>query len=705
MSFVLLRLFLKTFFLRSMKHTRKQSKKQSKRQRGSISRPAARHAPYKAPKRSSAYHMAEGVFFGTRSGYGFVRVEGEEEDIFIPAHLTGGAIDQDKVLIRYRNQYGGRSRTEGEVVRITQAGREHVIGTLMEETVFLPGRRSKSYVRYTIIPDDPHLSMPLYVKELGDAKTGDKVEVTLGKRYPGQTEIWCYLTRTFGSAFGREANYNAILADLAIPTAFSSEALREAEEAAAQPLSDDGRVRRTGEIIFTIDGADAKDLDDAISLTCRRDGSYLLGVHIADVSHYVLRGSQLEKEAFERGTSVYFTDKVVPMLPEALSNGACSLNPNEDKYALSAMVALSADGAITGTTITRSIIRSRVRGVYSEVNDLFENGKASAFYEKYREVYPTLTRMRRLYRILAERAKARGAMELERPEAKILLDENGDPIEIVARERGDAEKLIEQFMLAANEGVATLMQEKNLPCVWRVHEKPTEDKISDFLTFAHNLGFDVSGVNRYDPTPLALSALLEQAKAHGNHSAVSYTLLRAMAKAKYSHIPHAHFGLGIEKYCHFTSPIRRLSDLASHRIIKATLLDGLDGRAYQSYAGRAADAATETELRALAAERRIEALYKTIYLAKHKGELFEATISSVTSFGAFAELTNTCEGMLPLAELPGGIWTYDEGTCSLRCGRDRLTLGDRVEIRVEEADLARGKVRFSLSRIIPRTPL
>lgn len=679
----------------------KKKKKPNKKGRGGQAKKvsAAHRSTHKSQRQSdSNYHMTEAVFCGNRNGYGFGRVEGMEEDIFIPSHMTAGALDGDRVLLRYRNRYGG-DRTEGEVVEILSYGRETVVGTLMEETVFLSGRSKKSFIRYTIIPDDPHISLPLYVKELGEAKTGDKVEVMLGKRYPGQEEMHCHLIRSFGNALSREANYAAILSECGIPTKFPDEVIQEAEEAAAEPLVDKGRVRRDKEIIFTIDGADAKDLDDAISLRCRKDGIYLLGVHIADVSHYVRRGSLIEKEAFQRGTSVYFTDKVVPMLPESLSNGACSLNPNEDKYALSAMVELSPEGEILSTTITRSIIKSRIRGVYSEVNDLFEKGKKSLFYEKYREVYPTLIRMRRLYLILAERAKARGAMELERPEAKILLNEEGYPEEILKRERGDGEKLIEQFMLAANEGVATLMQKKGYPCVWRIHEKPSPEKLADFLTFSQNLGFDVTGIHRIHPTPLSLSRLLEEAKERGNHSAVAYTLLRSMAKAKYSHIPSPHYGLGIDKYCHFTSPIRRLSDLASHRIIKAVLLDGENKLGYQSYATRAAETASETELRALTAERRIDSLYKTLYMASHKGEIFPATISSITAFGAFCELDNTCEGLIPISELPGGIWVYDEGNCSLRCGRDSLSLGDTIEIKVEEADVPRGKVRFSLVRI------
>jgi len=655
---------------------------------------AARRLPRRFPPRVAPFATAEGIFVGTRNGYGFVEVEGREHDIFIPAPKTGGALDGDRVAVRYGNRFTG-DKTDGEVVRILACGRNTVIGTLAREE-FITHSRGKRGARYILLPDDGHLNLPLVVTDPAGAKPGDKVEALIGARRAGMTELNVSVLRVFGGAATREANYAAILADCEVPVDFSAEALDEARDRAAEPLSDSGRKRLSREVILTIDGADAKDLDDAVSLTVRQGGGWRLGVHIADVSHYVTPKTALDQAAMERGTSLYFVDQVVPMLPPALSNGACSLNPGTDKYALSAHIDIAPDGTLQTTTVERTVIRSRVRGVYSEVNDLFQRGEDSPFAEKYREVLPTLSKMHALYRVLARKSAARGALELEHTEARILLDERGMPSEILPRVRGDAEKMIEQFMLAANEGVATLLHEKGLPCVYRIHEKPAPEKVRELMTYAHNLGLDVSHLPHGEPTGRDFAAMLGEARERGIGTAMSYTLLRTMQKARYSESAAPHYGLGIDLYCHFTSPIRRLSDLATHRMISAVLIGGEAPGKYASYAARAARAASETELRALAAERRIEALYKTLYLSERIGEVYDATVSSVTSFGAFCELENTCEGLIPLSDLPG-MWQYDEGNAMLRSAAGgTLRLGDRIRISVEEADVSRGKVRFAL---------
>ena len=653
-------------------------------------RPVARAGSH----RRTPETVAEGIFAGTKTGYGFVTAEGAARDIFIPREKTGGALDGDRVLCRYHTYTsGGGERTEGEVTRVTEAIRKTVVGTLCEE---LYGHGKHRSVRYFVEPDDTKLTVLLYLDDIGDARLGDKVEALLPPRRPGSYFLVGQYLRSFGAAASREANYAAILSECAIPTEFSREELEEAERVARMPLSGEGRVDRRDEIIFTIDGAGAKDLDDAVSLRRKKNGNYLLGVHIADVSTYVRPKGALDACSLSRGTSVYFTDKVVPMLPEALSNGACSLNAGEDKYALSCLMELTPDGSLAHTSIERSLIRSCVRGVYSEVNDLFEKGKNSAFAEKYSRALPTLRLMHRLYLTLAEKSRARGALDLEQTEAEILLDVKGNPVEIVPRVRGDAEKLIEQFMLAANEAVATLLSEKHLPCVYRVHEAPDPEKLADFIRFAHNLDLDVTPLAARDPDGRAFSVLLRDAHERGIGDAVSYTMLRTMAKAHYSEICHPHFGLGIEKYCHFTSPIRRLSDLATHRAIEAVLLDGAAPQKYFGYVRRAALAASETEIRAMTAERRIDALYKTIYLSKRIGETYPATVSSVTRFGAFAALDNTCEGLIPLTALPG-MWTFDEGNLMLRASSgETLRLGDQITVSVDEADITRGKVTFGL---------
>ena len=424
-------------------------------------------------------------------------------------------------------------------------------------------------------------------------------------------------------------------------------------------------------------------------------GGWQLGVHIADVSYYVKEKTSLDRTAMSRGTSVYFVDMVVPMLPEALSNGACSLNPNEEKYTLSAIINLDESGNITGVRIEPSIIKSRVRGVYSEVNKIFDNTADAAIRVKYKEVIPTLEKMHELYEILRRKSIERGSLELEVSEAELVV-RDGELVDIIRRERGDAERMIEQFMLTANEAVARLLADKDAPCVYRVHEDPPPDKLAELLRYAHNLGFDTGVVSFEKSEPRDFQRLLNAADEKGLLSQISYAMLRAMSKAKYSDIRHRHFGLSLTHYCHFTSPIRRLSDLATHRIIHAVLIEGRRKESYAKYAKRAAVAATEAEIRAVGAERRIENLYKTIFMKSRVGQTFDATINSITSFGFFVELDNSCEGLVPISSL-GHSFVYDEKNISIRSSRVAYRIADKVRVILVEADIERGKLRFELA--------
>ena len=640
--------------------------------------------------------IVRGVFSSSKSGYGFVAPESceAERDIFIPEDKTLGAIDGDLVEIiyhKYSNRFG-EEKTEGRVKKILEYGRKTIVGTIDEESGFLSGHRRR-HRRIILLPDDSKLFIRPAVLNDEGVRLGDKV---LARIVRNQGLVCCEVIENFGNTYTKEANYSAILAESEIPVEFSKEALAEAEFFASMPLSEDGRVDRRGEVIFTIDGAGAKDLDDAVSLKKLKGGCWQLGVHIADVSNYVKERGHLDRSVMQRGTSVYFTDKVIPMLPPVISNGVSSLNMGEDKLTLSAIIKLSPTGDILSTKLEASIIRSRMRGVYDEVNKIL-NGEASGeILKKYKEVIPTLQKMHELYLVLKSKSETRGALELESQEAEIILSSDGKPIDIQKRERGDAEKLIEQFMLCANEAVARLLSEKTIPCVYRVHENPPPEKLSEFLVFCHNLGFDTSLISREKSEAKDFSALLAQAAQKGISTPVSYTMLRSMAKAKYSDKRSAHFGLGIDCYCHFTSPIRRLSDLATHRIIHKVLLEGKRAELYSGYAKRAAAAATEAELRAVGAERRIENLYKVIYMEQFIGMTFDALISSVTSFGFFAELDNTCEGLVPISELPG-MFIFDEKNLTLRSRDVIYRLGDRVRVRLEEADIIKGKLRFSVN--------
>ena len=642
-------------------------------------------------KRRTADTLAIGTFSESAAGYGFVSLGDGKRDVFIPENYVRDAIDSDTVKISYRTyrDMNGEERTEGRVLEVVEYGRKKIIGTVDSETVRIHKRRIE---RLFIIPDDARIKRRIYLTESEGAERGDKViaRIIRGAAYTYSLEA--EVLDNLGDSYSKEANYAAILAECGIDTEFSKEELELAAKNASVTVSAEGRVVRE-EIIFTIDSESAKDLDDAISVK-KLDTGWELGVHIADVSFYVPEKSSLDRLVMARGNSVYFTDKVIPMLPESLSNGACSLSPNTDKYTLSAIMTLDSDGAIKSTRVEPSVINSRVKGIYSEINAIFDGRADEQILTKYRDLIPTLNEMKELYEILATRSKERGALELDAPEAAILLDKDGAPFEIVKRERGISERLIEQFMLTANEGVATLLREAQIPCVYRIHEAPPEDKLSAFISYAHSLGFDTSYISHDKCSSSDLQRLLSEAEKRGISEPVSYACLRAMSRAEYSDIPVGHYGLAIKNYCHFTSPIRRLSDLATHRIIRAVLLDGKSAERYRAYAKRAAAAATEGEARATAAERRIENLYKVIFMSSRIGDEFSAKVTSVATFGFFATLENTCEGLVPLSTLDDDYF-YDERTLSLRSSKSNIRLGDKIRVRLEEADLIRGKLRFS----------
>ena len=633
--------------------------------------------------------LCEGIFEAAEGGYGFVRLSGGERDVFIPADKTHGAISGDLVSASYRKYraYSGEERTEGRIKKIIKEGRDSIVGILIsDEKRYGRGYRREFFVSSL---SSAHRAK-LTVSDLGGARLGDKVQAKIVRA----ATPYCNIVKSFGPSSSKEANYSAILAEEGIITEFSAEELLLAHRLSAERVSCDGRVDLRDEVIFTIDSESAKDLDDAISVR-KIKGGYRLSVHIADVSHYVPERSALERCAVSRGTSVYFTDKVVPMLPEALSNGACSLNAGEDKYALSCVMDIGNEGEIKKTEIFESVIRSSVRGVYSEINRLLSGDKSGELIKKYKAVSTALSRAVELYEILKRKNTARGALDLDAPEAEIVLNGGGEVVDIVRRERGLSERIIEQFMLAANEAVATRLRLADIPCVYRIHEPPVPDKLEVFKLYMQNLGFNVGAISRNPDEPINYQALLSLAAERGIAMPVSYTLLRSMSKAKYSEKHTSHFGLGIENYCHFTSPIRRLADLAVHRIIKRVLLSGKRKESYLSFARRCAVCATEGELRALAAERGIDNLYKTVYMSERVGEEFDAIVSSVTSFGIFCTLDNTVEGIIPLSDM-GEEYIFEEKMMRLRGRHDSFTLGDRLRVRLVECDISRGRMRFEI---------
>lgn len=633
---------------------------------------------------------------GTRGKYGFVITD--VGDFFIPPRFSLGAIQKDTVVIK-KFDSGSRFFSKGneaEVIAILERSIDSVTGT------FKVTYHSERFKSAHVVPDDVRLHMPISIsaKNFGNANDGDKVICQILKYPTDENDNFSgRVVEILGRADSLEANYKAVLRENGIVEGFDDKVLDEAEAVSSEKIVPQGRLDLRDKTIFTIDGADAKDLDDAISLDITENG-YVLGVHIADVSHYVRENTFLDKEAMQRGTSVYFTDKVVPMLPKALSNGICSLNGGVDRYALSAFMTLDKNGNILSTDIKNTIINSKARGVYSELNDIIENGEESEFYAKYEHILDDFYKMLELYAVLKTKSKNKGALDLEGEESKIILDELGHPVEIVKRERGESEKLIEQFMLCANEGVATYLKNAHLPCVYRIHEEPDREKIDAFCLFARNLGVDTSSMRtKNEIRPSQLAKVLESAKKIGKFEIVSSVLLRSLMKAKYSATCEAHFGLATENYCHFTSPIRRYPDLSVHRIIKSVLSGNIDEHTiakFEKFATESAKKSSENELMAISAEREIDDLYKCVYMADRIGKTFSATICSVTSFGFFARTENLCEGLVPIEYL-GRNFFFDEKNYTLSCGNEAYSLGQSVEIRVEEADIVTRRVTFSLA--------
>lgn len=654
-------------------------------------RAIARAKTVKVKRRSEALTLT-GKFLSTSVGGVFFEIKPDEtlgdRKFFIDSDGTRGAMNGDTVTVR-----ATPSNNSAYVIEINERAVKTLIGTLYEDGRYYPPQ----YVQ----PDDTKLRFNVSVTG-NECSTkpadGDKVEIRITE-YPESMEedALGVITAVFGDSCSREANYSAILREHGIVTEFSADALADAAAHEHDLLSSEGRTDIRNETVFTIDGAGAKDLDDAIS--AKRDGEgYVLGVHIADVSHYVREGTALDKEAMRRGTSVYFSDKVVPMLPVTLSNGICSLNAGVDRYTLSVFIKLDKFGEIKDASLKRTIINSKVRGVYSEINEIIEGTSSKEIEEKYAKVRDTLDVMLEMYAVLKKKSEKRGALDLDSSEAEIILDENGEPTDIIRRERGDGERLIEQFMLCANEAVASWLSANGLPCVYRIHEDPEWDKVSDFIKFAHNLKLRPEYVKKENIRPTYFQKILDKARKEGLSAPVSYMLLRTMKKARYSEVNTGHFGLACARYCHFTSPIRRYPDLSVHRIINY-VLDGHSVseavKKYASFAAVSAKTSSESELSALEAERDIDDLYKTIYMKNHIGQEFDAVISSVTSFGLFCELENTCEGLVPLRTMKHRYY-FDPENMTLSSRNTVYRLGDIVRIKVENANVSLRLIDFSL---------
>ncbi len=643
--------------------------------------------------------MVRGIYQGTGKGYGFVNTGKEDEgDVFIPARYTGGAMHTDTVLVKIHTAPYGDKSADGEVVRIVSRNVKEITGTLHRS-------REGFYVR----PDNLRYGDEIRLvrsKSVGTAKAGparenDKVLVTITS-YPGdRTPAAGRVKQSFGQADTLRANYRSVLYSRDIQMEFPEQVAEQARKLFQQGVRpDEGRLDLRQEQIFTIDGADAKDFDDAVSLTYNPEGNPVLGVHIADVSHYVTENSPLDAEALSRGTSIYFTDQVVPMLPYELSNELCSLKPDEDRQAFSVFMELDASANVISYTLHKSVIRSCCRGVYSEINAVLAGEASDEEKAKYKKILKTLKKMQTIAKKRYKLRVARGSLDLDTPESKVIIGDNDTPVDVVRRERGVTERLIEEFMLMCNETVAQHAMEHDLPFVYRVHDKPDMERSGDFLKLSAALGYPVK-TTRDGVSPQAMQDVLNRVKGTPLQRIISTILLRSLMKAEYSAACAGHFGLAARYYCHFTSPIRRYPDLMIHRILSEELR-GMTARRRNALSGRVADIArqsSEREIIAMDAERDIEQLYKTQYMADHVGERFEGVISSVTSFGFFVELQNTIEGLVRLADLADDYYVFDEASLVLtgrRTGK-RYTIGDQVDVTLVRADITSRQIDFVLT--------
>ena len=658
--------------------------------------------------REAVVCQRQGVFFTVRSGradkallckvvklgknFAFVMLEDGTSDIFIPGRFTKGAMPGDDVLVEKFEHPRVEGSDEGTILAILTE-KNDLVGTV---------RRVEGRLRF--VPDDcPAITMPLARDCEGGAKDGDKVAVEILNRGNRQEDHRVGVAMRFGSSDEAKRCAKALLYAKDIRTRFPDKVRDEAKKFEGAEVSEkdcEGRMDLRALPIFTIDSAETKDIDDAISLTRTSDGGFELGVHIADVSNYVKPGTELDNEAFSRATSVYYADQVVPMLPKALSNGICSLNENELRLAFSCLMRLDKDGGLTDYRFVKSIIRSRVKGVYSEINALLAGTADAEIKAKYADVIDQLPAMKELYGHRARLRRERGCMDIESGEVKLILDENGRCIDVKKRTSGESESMIEEFMLLANQCAAHFARVKQIPFVYRVHEEPNAEKLERLHALLQACGIN-DHFAKDVPTPKELSAILEGVRGTPYEQIINTGMLRCMSKALYEEKPKGHYGLVLKDYAHFTSPIRRYPDLAIHRIM-TDLLKGTEKETmilrYTDFAERASKQSSEREVIAMQIERKAEDCYKAEYARRHLGECYEGTISGVTQRGLFIELDNGVEGFVPASSLtPSGTSLTEGVRLTDPASGKTWSLGDKMMITIVRADVNLGKIDFEVA--------
>ena len=658
--------------------------------------------------REAVVCQRQGVFFTVRSGradkallckvvklgknFAFVMLEDGTSDIFIPGRFTKGAMPGDDVLVEKFEHPRVEGSDEGAILAILTE-KNDLVGTV---------RRVEGRLRF--VPDDcPAITMPLARDCEGGAKDGDKVAVEILNRGNRQEDHRVGVAMRFGSSDEAKRCAKALLYAKDIRTRFPDKVRDEAKKFEGAEVSEkdcEGRMDLRALPIFTIDSAETKDIDDAISLTRTSDGGFELGVHIADVSNYVKPGTELDNEAFSRATSVYYADQVVPMLPKALSNSICSLNENELRLAFSCLMRLDKEGGLTDYRFVKSIIRSRVKGVYSEINALLAGTADAEIKAKYADVIDQLPAMKELYGHRARLRKERGCMDIESGEVKLILDENGRCIDVKKRTSGESESMIEEFMLLANQCAAHFARVKQIPFVYRVHEEPNAEKLERLHALLQACGIN-DHFAKDVPTPKELSAILEGVRGTPYEQIINTGMLRCMSKALYEEKPKGHYGLVLKDYAHFTSPIRRYPDLAIHRIM-TDMLKGTEKETmilrYTDFAERASKQSSEREVIAMQIERKAEDCYKAEYARRHLGECYEGTISGVTQRGLFIELDNGVEGFVPASSLtPSGTSLTEGVRLTDPASGKTWSLGDKMMITIVRADVNLGKIDFEVA--------
>ena len=640
--------------------------------------------------------FVKGKFIYNERGFGFVETDDDDKDIFIPPNMTFGSMTGDLVRVKITTPAEENHRAEGTIVDIIERKTKVLIGTF---------QKSKNYG--FVVPDEKAMGTDIFIskKLRHKAKNGDKVVVSI-KKYPeGNMSAEGEIIEVLGKSSDTNVDLISVIRAHDYKLVFPKEVNKEANGLPQVVRDIDGRVDLRDKEIFTIDGDDTKDIDDAVSLYM--DGeNYILGVHIADVSTYVKSGTALDKEARKRGTSVYLIDTVIPMLPRELSNGICSLNPNEDRYALSVEMKISKSGEVLESKIFKSVIKSKIQMTYNKVYDILVNNIVAEGYEPHVE---TLKLMEKLALILVDKKSKMGAIDFDMPEAKIILDENDAVLDIKLREMTIANKLIEEFMILANEVVAETFNKKELPFIYRIHEKPEVDRIEKLNTMLKNLGYPEIDLNacakkgKVNGNNLALQLrnLMNLAKGNENEKLVSLLVLRTMQLAKYSNENIGHFGLASEYYCHFTSPIRRYPDLFIHRVISSYLANELDSKMISKYKKQAikySETSSEMEQEEEEAERDLYEIKKCEFMQKHVDEIYDGSISGVTSFGIFVELENTVEGLIRLENMKDDYYVYDENCMRLIGKRTNkiFKLGDKVKVKVASANKLLRRIDFEL---------